>query len=101
MDDEEALRQCVVENMHKEDRDPLEEGELFHLWKVKTGKTYDEIARKLRIRSLEASLQRRAHPREPRRHVTHRRQGCDSVRFPDEAPRLRSGPCEGGGEAEG
>jgi ParB-like partition proteins len=47
MDDEEVLRQCVVENMHREDRNPLEEGELFHLWKVRTGKTYDEIARML------------------------------------------------------
>jgi ParB family chromosome partitioning protein len=26
MDDEEVLRQCVVENMHREDRNPLEEG---------------------------------------------------------------------------
>ncbi|GEM_PF-1932568 len=47
MDDEEVLRQCVVENLHREDRNPLEEGELFHLLKVRTGKTYDEIARML------------------------------------------------------
>jgi ParB/RepB/Spo0J family partition protein len=47
MDDEEVLRQCVVENLHREDRNPLEEGELFHLWKVRTGKTYEEIARML------------------------------------------------------
>jgi len=47
MDDEEVLRQCIVENLHREDRNPLEEGELFHLLKVRTGKTYDEIARML------------------------------------------------------
>lgn len=46
-DDEEVLRQCVIENVHREDRNPLEEGELFRLWKLRTGKTYEEIARSL------------------------------------------------------
>lgn len=47
IDDEKVLKENIIENLHRENRNPLEEGELFHLWKKMTGKTYDEIAKTL------------------------------------------------------
>lgn len=50
LEDEEALKQHVIENMHRKEFTPIEEAELFNLWKNKFNKTYDEIAKILGIR---------------------------------------------------
>mgnify|MGYP000293352588 CR=1 FL=1 len=47
--DEEVIRQVAVENLLREDRNIVEEGELFYYWSTKMKKSYDEIARTLGI----------------------------------------------------
>ncbi|MEM4219613.1 MAG: ParB/RepB/Spo0J family partition protein [Candidatus Caldarchaeum sp.] len=50
IDDEEALLQHSIENLHRVDKTPLEEAEIFHTWSKRFNRSYDEIARKLGIR---------------------------------------------------
>jgi ParB family chromosome partitioning protein len=47
--DAELFRQMAIENLLREDRNIVEEAELFRLWSSKTGKSYEEIARDLGI----------------------------------------------------
>jgi ParB/RepB/Spo0J family partition protein len=51
VDDEEVLRQCAVENLFRLKKNPIEEGEFFHLWSRRTGKKYDQIACELGLKA--------------------------------------------------
>jgi len=51
LSDEELIRQSLVENMLRDDRNPVEEAEIFKIWAERTGKTYEEIAKILGVNS--------------------------------------------------
>lgn len=50
LSDEEVLLQNAVENMFRKDKNPIEEANLFEIWKAKFGRTYEEIGRLLGVR---------------------------------------------------
>lgn len=50
IDDKELIKQHIMENMFRKDKNPIEEAELFEACKRVMNKTYDEIARMLGIR---------------------------------------------------
>ncbi|MEM4185799.1 MAG: ParB/RepB/Spo0J family partition protein, partial [Candidatus Caldarchaeum sp.] len=50
LSDEEVLLQNAVENMFRNDKNPIEEANLFEIWKAKFGRTYEEIGRLLGVR---------------------------------------------------
>jgi len=44
LEDEDMIRQNMIENLLRKDKNPLEEAEFFEFWRRRTGRSYEEIA---------------------------------------------------------